>query len=336
MLTHGALAVRRASVLMLTACLVTSLSCEVEGSFRGHSESEWAEQLRSPNYDQRFRAAYALSNIDSRTKGTIAALVAALPDTNALIQRLVVAALARAGGRASPAIRSALADDHASVRAAAARALGALNDDDDSWPANVDALTRALGDPDPEVREAVVPALSSSLIRHGSALGDKVTTFESTFDSLSHDRDVRIRESALRGLAELRSASPVTRAAVQRALADSEQFIRQAAVDVARTIPGTNPEGVPTKVLLLLAALGDAAPGIRLRAVDALADMGPAAVAARPRLVIALQDADSIVRRVAKDAIDALDGKPRASPPVREPTMQERCRAGAARPTDRC
>jgi hypothetical protein len=71
-------------------------------------------------------------------------------------------------------------------------------------------------------------------------------------------------------------------------------------------------------------------------AVDALADIGPPAVAARPRLVMALHDADSLVRRVAKDAIDALDGKPRVPPPVREPTMQERCRAGAARSTDRC
>jgi len=198
-------------------------------------------------------------------------------------------------------------------------------------PATVDALVKALKDPDAGVREAA----AESLGRLGDARGQEGLMVAAA------DSDVRVRLAAVEALAQLEDVRSIP--VYVRALKDSNVGVRRAA---AEALAGM--DEAPQTVEPLVSALGDADVHVRLAAVQGLAarkdkralaalgglakDSSPevraAAVAALgemedptavPALTAALKDDNEEVRAHAVRALGNL-GSPKATSALIEAT----------------
>lgn len=108
--------------------------------------------LHHPDEDVRWKAAIALGEIgDDRA---ISPLIELLGDSDRFVQSRAAYALGEFGTRAAPLLRLALANGPPPVRKGAVLALRKIRD-----PADLDDLTRALGDADTAVRSAALEAL---------------------------------------------------------------------------------------------------------------------------------------------------------------------------------
>jgi HEAT repeat protein len=181
-------------------------------------------------------------------------LVTALRDADDDVRLAAASALAR---RDNPALRAALDDGDASVRATAA---AALLDREPQARATLDALMRSR---DPELRLVAVRGLACA---SGAAAAEAIV-------ELAGDADPRVRAAAVRALP---AAGPAAIALLGDAIRDEHRAVRLAAADALVTL------GTPA----LDVAIGAIEDGTAVDdALDALRRMPAASVADRVRRI---------------------------------------------------
>ena len=214
-----------------------------------------------------------------------------------------------AGSGLIPAIVEQLGAEAPRLRAAAARALGTLN----QRPAEtLPRLMPLLGEGNQEVKDAVVWAAG----RQGAAALPMLSARLS-------DPSVSIREGAARALGQLRGvegavvslaeAYPNQAAAVRRAIVASLESLAERPID-ARGLKG--PSLARSSLPLLVTALGDEDAAVRRSAVGALARIGPEARSAAGPLLAKLRDGAGAVRRAAAMALEDVGYRTAESVPI--------------------
>jgi HEAT repeat protein len=207
----------------------------------------------------------------------VALAAAAMDDADPRMRRMASELLASAvDARATEALRAALDDPDALVRANAVGAFAA-----ESLLAGTD-LDRALSDADPQVRRAAIRALDAGDMR----------------EALLRDDDPAVAAAAAVRLLKGHLGSGAADA-LRRLLADEDAETRLLAVKELRNAA---PDDVAT---FAIGGLDDPSPGVRAAALEALAAAGPEV--AVPAALGALTSAEPAVRRAALDALDLLD-----------------------------
>ncbi|MCB9537175.1 MAG: HEAT repeat domain-containing protein [Myxococcales bacterium] len=183
--------------------------------------------LKDADATVRAAAARAVTAIGD-AKDTLPASSKALADDAAAVREAALDGLATLGAAARarprpPKVRAALTDAAGDVRAAAARALTALESftEDD-----VTALLKALKDSEPQVRAAAAAALG----RAGALLDDAATLADALITALGDDA-AEVRAAALRALAGLKGYADQVLPAAMKALATGEDVVREAALE---------------------------------------------------------------------------------------------------------
>ena len=178
-------------------------------------------------------------------------------------------------------------DSAAPVRAAAAQALGSLDDPE----ALADLAEAAAGDDDPAVRAAALEALTEL---------DDPAALAHLAEAIAGDADPAVRATAAQALADLDDPAALSQIAEAMA-SDSSASVRAAAAGALGS--AGDPAGLST---LAEAAAGDHDPAVRAAALEALAELDDSA--ALPALAqAAAGDSDPMVRAAAVEALAALD-----------------------------
>ena len=187
---------------------------------------------------------------------------------------------------ASSALAEALRDPVASVRQAAAEALGSAKDS-----VAVRALIEVLRtDASPAVRRAAAWSLGE--IKDDLAI-------PALADALTKDRDDEVRKNAASALGSIDSPR-ATSALVQALEHDSNVSVRMQAAESLAEIED------PAAIDALIRVLGrDDDPGVRRSAIEAIDNLDGAR--AVPAVSSALRDSDVGVRRAAADALGSMD-----------------------------
>lgn len=227
---------RRAPAIVLTASalILVTIIWWSSPSDALHSHEAIA-QLESPDPSVRMHAADRLGRIlaiNPDTPGAVDALIVALDDSNRLVQRAATASLTGSGLRsrsAIPSLSATLRDSlHPRAREQAALVLGSLGAT--AGEEVIDALTRALGDTESDVRLAAVGALGrigvparralTALARLASdtsrqvrlkvaeaaaAIDPTAQESQEIFLTLTRDSDSTVRREATNALASMRT-----------------------------------------------------------------------------------------------------------------------------------
>jgi HEAT repeat protein len=155
MLIRLSATVRPVSRGAAVACLLALLIAPPATGQGQRTLADWQRDLRDPSAEVRARAAQALATFDQRA---VAALTGALGDGEYKVRASAAEALVKMGpGPVVPSMIEALRNAEAAVRANAAAVLGAFGP---AAKSAVPALTRALKDVNPRVRELAGDALS--------------------------------------------------------------------------------------------------------------------------------------------------------------------------------
>jgi HEAT repeat protein len=205
--------------------------------------------------------------------------------------------LAPQSAEAVAALIEALADGNPAVRKAAAVALGRIEPRVKEATAG---LTAALKDEEPTVRLAAAGALRSI---QGSRGNPAVPVL---VELLSHEEAV-IRREAAAALAEFGTAAQSAVPALHVSVKDQDVAVRSAAARAVASI--TAAKAHRQAITVLIEALQDHDPAVRLHAVRFLGTMGPDARSAAAALGRARRDADSDVRKAAEEALRKIQGK---------------------------
>jgi HEAT repeat protein len=283
---------------------------------------EIALALDSHYLQVRIAAADTLVKIGP-TAEIILALMAGLADSYSDGREAMAVCLGRAGVMAEPAIPALLpllADRQHKVRNAAAKALEQIG------PGAVPALVEIVKTRDLQRLKAWVKATTrvSQWLkepRHHTLVADSLETYRNlswaAYDILEERECLEMAQAAaLRVLGRFGPAASSAVAVVVGALEDPTPRIRLAAIQALGRIG----PAVPTAenvVPGLVRALEDSTPRIRLAAVQALSQIGPAAPNAEtvvPGLVRALVDSDESVRDASAEAIRDFDRKRMSEP----------------------
>ena len=174
-----------------------------------------------------------------------------------------------------------LKDEYAQVRAAAAEALGNLED-----ARAVPALLAAIGDRDAKVRAATAEAL-------GRFTDPRAVN---ALSSLLTDSELDVRKQALEALSEYESGVPV--AGIVRLLSDPDADVRHTAVHALGRF-GDRSVGAA-----LVPLVRDPSPDVRQAAIESLANLHDAAHASA--ILPALSDGKADVRQQALEALGEL------------------------------
>ena len=278
----------------------------LQGAAQGAIQGIQAAVENAPNQAQSSGG----SKADPRT---VAALTAALKDTDAEVRETAMHALVQLR---DPSIfeplMQALKDPSADIREQAARGLGELKDARATAP-----LTTALKDQDADVREAAVFALGqlrakdsaaaitlalqdqNPSVREQAAFALGQLQAAQAVDPLIlalKDTNASVREQAAFALSQIRDRRAV--AALTAALADTSENVREQAVFALGQLRD------PVAVDALINALRDSKAGIRGQAAFALGQIRDAK--AVDALIGALKDADAEVRGQAVFALGQL------------------------------
>jgi HEAT repeat protein len=163
----------------------------------------------------RWAAAGALGNIESADAApALEQLLGNEPDRRVRLQSIEALGNIEAARSAAPLAR-VIAGDDAELSLAAAEAIGNLDDLEHAPP----ELVRAASSPDPEMRRAVVSALSN--------IEDPATA--SALLPLLTDPDPDIRRDVIEALGDMKSQQ--AKPGITRALNDKEPEVRKAAVE---------------------------------------------------------------------------------------------------------
>jgi HEAT repeat protein len=223
--------------------------------------------------------------------------------------------LQQMGDPAAVALGESLKDPDPIVRLNSARA---LQHEGPHTKAALPALTAALGDSDPEVREAVYVALRQvgpearealvqAIRQQGKAysraeiivaIGKFGPEGEPAIPDLEAAlRDDSLRLAAIQTLGKIGPAAKTTLPALEKAFKDKDPQVRRAALEAMGLI---GRDSLP----ILLAALKD--DGLRAGAAAALGKIGRPAGVAVPTLCKMLEDPDAEVRRNAAAALGRI------------------------------
>lgn len=218
------------------------------------SEPAALAALRSAKPRCRWEAAALLGRNPQRSREAIAALVAALADSEEFVRWQAAEALAaQEAGRVFPALAAALDDPEPLRRAGAAEALGHLGGE-----AAASILGQHVADPDPRVRAALAAALGQTCD----------LTSLSLLLGLLTDGEPAVRRAAARALGRL--ADPKAAAPLAAVLAQDGQPLLVRRATSAAIAAAPHPDARPQ----LLAALADPDPQVRGYAAQALGHVG--------------------------------------------------------------
>jgi CubicO group peptidase (beta-lactamase class C family) len=213
----------------------------------------------------------------------------ALGNADPAIRWDAIVALTHSGAGAVPSLTRALADPDANVRIGAALALGRIGA---QAKGAVPRLVEALKDQNAQVRENSARALGAmgTVAAPGAdALVLSLADPDPYVVGQAADALRRIGASALPGVSRtLTSGTPATRWA--------------ATIALSKMGPAASPAVAP-----LISALGDSSDEVRWGATTALGNIGAHARSAAPALLHALSDRDQDVRSGASLALDLID-----------------------------
>ena len=288
--------------------------------------------LQDSDLEVRRAAFRALPKVDiEATKNAMPTLIAALADKDTGVCVGAIDALRALGPQAEsavPDLSKALESDSVEVQMGASKALTSIG------PAAVSALVERAGHQNADVRLWSITALGSI----GPPASDSVAALMVALD----DGDVRVRRASLHAIALVGPKANAAVPAVLKVLAeDPEPLFRSGAASALTKIGGGVPEvylalveklrgdddnevrasvaaalgtmqsAAEAIVPLLISALEDPNPNVRLNAARALGDLGPKAASATSALErLSQDDQDSVVPLVANEAL----GKIRSAP----------------------
>lgn len=291
---------------MRFALLVFALSLLPLGTASAQSIQDAIVQLRSPDAEERAKAACTISRFRAEGASATAALIEILGDDSPLPRDVCRDILGRRGwygsnyegttpareashalGHIGPSalgpLHDALDSDNTALRLGVVRAIGEIED-----VSSVSVLARAMpGEPDAEVRSEMAWALG--------AIEDPAAV--EALGVAIRDREIIVREQAAWGLGaiEARTAVPL----LAPALSDRSPVVREMAAWALGAIEDRS------AVAALVPLLGDVDPGVREQAAWALGSIGDEA--ASDALIALMDDRDVEVRRMAMWALSSID-----------------------------
>lgn len=173
-------------------------------------------------------------------------------------------------------------------------------------------LTKALNDPDPNVR------FYSTVALFGAAYGDEENArrLHRAVPALSEglsDEDPRVRAAAANAITTVMPHPPAAvTAPLLRALGDPEREVREAALDALARV---RPVALQTAPAVLRVLREDPSPGARGAAARTLGEIETAHPSVTQALIDALHDADRFVRQEAVRALARIGPPARAAIP---------------------
>ncbi len=236
-----------------------------------------------------------LSQFDPASSEQVAALTAALADSDPAVRSIVRSAVAdmRPADQvaATPQLAGLLRPEleaRAENRAAIARLLGTLKGE--AAPVLPALRPAALSDPDARVRSAALVAIGQ-IAPPGEAVADLASGLA--------DKDAAVRIVAAAQLRRLSTAAAPAAKQLAGVLGDAEQRVRENAAEALILIgqPAVEP---------LIVVLGESNVEARKYALAALAKIGPPAKAAVPAVEKCLKDSDAAVQKLAAEALQQI------------------------------
>lgn len=291
---------------MRFALVVFAFSLLPCGTASAQSIQDAIAQLRSPDAEQRARAACTISRFRVEGASATAALIEILGDDTPLPRdvcrdilgrrgwygsnyegttpaREASHALGHIGTSALGRLHDALRSQSAAVRLGVVRAIGEIEDG-----SSIAVLARHLpAEPDTEVRSEMAWALG--------AIEDPAAV--EALGAAVRDPEIIVREQAAWGLGaiEVRAAVPL----LVPVLSDQSPVVREMAAWALGAIEDRS------AVTALVPLLQDVDPGVREQAAWALGSIGDEA--ASDALIALMDDRDVEVRRMAMWALSAID-----------------------------
>jgi HEAT repeat protein len=265
-----------------------------------------APAVSEPRTTRRFRMRWIWRLVPARRRAakvvvepaTVAtpALRAALADTAAAVRAAAATSLGRLGharaGHLAADLLALLGDPDETVRERAAEALGRIGADD---PASVAALTSLLADPTPTIRAAATRALG--------ALGKAAAAAVPDLVRLLQDADETVRTVAADAIGRMGTLDGEATGTLAQALTSEDNVVRAQTAEALGTIGAAAADVAP----VLAVAATDENDMVRAKAVEALGKIGEAAAdIAVPRLVRALRDPDGWVSALAAEALGEM------------------------------
>ncbi len=223
------------------------------------------------------------------------ALRTALADSAAAVRAQAASSLGRLGAPARAAIpdlTGLLADPDETVRGRAAEGLGRVGAAD---PQTVPSLVALLEDPSPDIRAAAARALG--------AIGGTAAAAVQALAPLLQDRDEEVRKGAADAVGRIGVLPEAAADTLTEGLANGDSMVRARAAEALGNLGGVAADTASARV----EAAGDDNDRVRGKAVEALGKIGEAAAdVAVPRLVRALKDPDNWVSALAAEALGEM------------------------------
>jgi HEAT repeat protein len=254
-----------------------------------------ARALASPVEGERVAAARGLADLRPGPDLAIPAIQAALRDAPAEVVDGALDAMADLGDAAVPPLIEALR--HEEVRAKAAAILARIGP---PAKAAVPALAALLKDEQAETRREALFAL-------GEIGPDSKPALPAIAAALD-DADEKVAYAACYALGKIGPDAMDAKPALQKMLDAEDEFLRVAAAWALARVHPECPETPLKSVPLLIEALDEPAPMIRLEAIESLRCLGPRAKDAVPALEKAAEDENETIRQAAAEALKAIGG----------------------------
>jgi HEAT repeat protein len=313
-----------------------------EPVYEGKNVSQWIELLKSPDANQREKAAHALTTFGHQAKAAVPALAEALKDSETYVRQRVVFALGRIGRDANPAVPALVEvlrnDKEEFVRVTAAYALGRIGLEARTVPdlleackgvagLNARAALRQIG-PGAEGK-AAVPALIKALgdekwsVRAIAAeclgrLGPDAGAAVPALLKLLKDEHSEVRGDAAEAVGRIGGgAEPAAAIAALRELLLRED--RFTGIHCAWALTELGEPGIAA----LIEALDSGKTQARRDVVIVLQDVGPAGKSAVPALIKALEHEDARIRSPAAYSLGRMGPAAKAAVPALTRTLHD-------------
>lgn len=256
--------------------------------------SRLAAALKNKDAQVREAAARALADLDPDPKTLRPILQEALAGVDAETLSTVMDAFAGLGQRILPRLIEALKDPQ--VRGRAAAIIGRIGP-----PAKeaVPALIATLEDKNSQTRAEVLFALA--------AIGPDAKAAVPAIVQSIQDQDINVRYGACYALGKIGPAAVTAKPELTENLTQADQFLAMTSAWALAQIDPQCSVTAPKSVPVLVKALAEPEPMVRIHAAESLGRLGPLAKQAVPALKqTALEDENADVRAAADTAIRAI------------------------------